>query len=141
MMRRPPRSTLTDTLFPYTTLFRSLRMQLAAETALDVGEHGHGVLRVLGREHDAVLDRDRLEQLAAQPGQAGLAQVALGIHVVQAALPHVAAVVADVERLPADDDLAEPGARRGPELLAPYLGFELADRIASRLVGRTPFAG
>src|SRR3546814_16589446 len=24
MMRRPPRSTLTDTLFPYTTLFRSL---------------------------------------------------------------------------------------------------------------------
>src|SRR3546814_12940671 len=25
MMRRPPRSTRTDTLFPYTTLFRSLR--------------------------------------------------------------------------------------------------------------------
>src|SRR3546814_8966061 len=25
MMRRPPRSTLTDTLFPYTTLFRSGR--------------------------------------------------------------------------------------------------------------------
>src|SRR3546814_16728470 len=24
MVRRPPRSTLTDTLFPYTTLFRSL---------------------------------------------------------------------------------------------------------------------
>src|SRR3546814_17345494 len=26
MLRRPPRSTLTDTLFPYTTLFRSLRL-------------------------------------------------------------------------------------------------------------------
>src|SRR3546814_8364945 len=25
MIRRPPRSTLTDTLFPYTTLFRSAR--------------------------------------------------------------------------------------------------------------------
>src|SRR3546814_17674809 len=25
MMRRPPRSTRTDTLFPYTTLFRSIR--------------------------------------------------------------------------------------------------------------------
>src|SRR3546814_17489310 len=25
MIRRPPRSTRTDTLFPYTTLFRSLR--------------------------------------------------------------------------------------------------------------------
>src|SRR3546814_6886756 len=28
MLRRPPRSTLTDTLFPYTTLFRSLRIGL-----------------------------------------------------------------------------------------------------------------
>src|SRR3546814_4551321 len=27
MIRRPPRSTLTDTLFPYTTLFRSLAAQ------------------------------------------------------------------------------------------------------------------
>src|SRR3546814_13261284 len=27
MIRRPPRSTRTDTLFPYTTLFRSLRDQ------------------------------------------------------------------------------------------------------------------
>src|SRR3546814_15659461 len=27
MRRRPPRSTRTDTLFPYTTLFRSLRLQ------------------------------------------------------------------------------------------------------------------
>src|SRR3546814_12501990 len=31
MIRRPPRSTRTDTLFPYTTLFRS--EELAAETA------------------------------------------------------------------------------------------------------------
>src|SRR3546814_8772773 len=28
MIRRPPRSTRTDTLFPYTTLFRSIRAQL-----------------------------------------------------------------------------------------------------------------
>src|SRR3546814_3128999 len=28
MIRRPPRSTRTDTLFPYTTLFRSVRAQL-----------------------------------------------------------------------------------------------------------------
>src|SRR3546814_17114994 len=31
MIRRPPRSTRTDTLFPYTTLFRSLREPRAAE--------------------------------------------------------------------------------------------------------------
>src|SRR3546814_6403899 len=30
MMRRPPRSTRTDTLFPYTTLFRSRRDELRA---------------------------------------------------------------------------------------------------------------
>src|SRR3546814_20850928 len=29
MIRRPPRSTLTDTLFPYTTLFRSVSISLA----------------------------------------------------------------------------------------------------------------
>src|SRR3546814_9772755 len=28
MIRRPPRSTRTDTLFPYTTLFRSIAQQL-----------------------------------------------------------------------------------------------------------------
>src|SRR3546814_21054606 len=33
MIRRPPRSTRTDTLFPYTTLFRS-RQQPGAELAL-----------------------------------------------------------------------------------------------------------
>src|SRR3546814_3280640 len=33
MIRRPPRSTRTDTLFPYTTLFRSLLWKLPAELA------------------------------------------------------------------------------------------------------------
>src|SRR3546814_12651954 len=33
MIRRPPRSTRTDTLFPYTTLFRSLRDSLLSYTA------------------------------------------------------------------------------------------------------------
>src|SRR3546814_19402887 len=31
MLRRPPRSTRTDTLFPYTTLFRSIRRCRAAQ--------------------------------------------------------------------------------------------------------------
>src|SRR3546814_10047131 len=33
MRRRPPRSTRTDTLFPYTTLFRSNVDQVAAESS------------------------------------------------------------------------------------------------------------
>src|SRR3546814_19374586 len=32
MIRRPPRSTRTDTLFPYTTLFRSVCTRYAAHT-------------------------------------------------------------------------------------------------------------
>src|SRR3546814_12442967 len=37
MIRRPPRSTLTDTLFPYTTLFRSVVADIAGDAAvLDV---------------------------------------------------------------------------------------------------------
>src|SRR3546814_18488546 len=32
MIRRPPRSTRTDTLFPYTTLFRNVQLRLGART-------------------------------------------------------------------------------------------------------------
>src|SRR3546814_13936680 len=35
MHRRPPRSTRTDTLFPYTTLFRSFHVASQLLTALD----------------------------------------------------------------------------------------------------------
>src|SRR3546814_2154290 len=34
MIRRPPRSTRTDTLFPYTTLFRSLSGSILVNTAI-----------------------------------------------------------------------------------------------------------
>src|SRR3546814_1624838 len=52
MIRRPPRSTRTDTLFPYTTLFRSVgdQFQVASVVAHDGGSlvellrrHRHGV--------------------------------------------------------------------------------------------------
>src|SRR3546814_12668149 len=35
MIRRPPRATRTDTLFPYTTLFRSLAFFFAASESCD----------------------------------------------------------------------------------------------------------
>src|SRR3546814_20906299 len=37
MIRRPPRSTRTDTRFPYTTLFRSLTFQFLADGSGDGG--------------------------------------------------------------------------------------------------------
>src|SRR3546814_4274698 len=61
MIRRPPRSTRTDTLFPYTTLFRSLdRRQIVTRHAGVAGafavadEYGpHGVRR--SEEHTSEL--------------------------------------------------------------------------------------
>src|SRR3546814_7270104 len=48
MIRRPPRSTRTDTLFPYTTLFRSVGA--ARQRRHDVGDaRGHILPRALGR--------------------------------------------------------------------------------------------
>src|SRR3546814_9635109 len=40
MIRRPPRSTRTDTLFPYTTLFRSLPLEVGDELLVDLPEAG-----------------------------------------------------------------------------------------------------
>src|SRR3546814_16445639 len=39
MIRRPPRSTRTDTLFPYTTLFRSGLQALKGAQALDAAKN------------------------------------------------------------------------------------------------------
>src|SRR3546814_4150816 len=38
MIRRPPRSTRTDTLFPYTTLFRSIRADADKQRVIIVAE-------------------------------------------------------------------------------------------------------
>src|SRR3546814_4356431 len=48
MIRRPPRSTRTDTLFPYTTLFRSLALCGRADQPCDpgLGSLGVGAVRV-----------------------------------------------------------------------------------------------
>src|SRR3546814_11904187 len=52
MMRRPPRSTRTDTLFPYTTLFRSTRLSFQPLQGVGVrilGRHALlGVPRITG---------------------------------------------------------------------------------------------
>src|SRR3546814_17369841 len=46
MIRRPPRSTRTDTLFPYTTLFRSLQLlSLGAELVPLVADVGADLAR------------------------------------------------------------------------------------------------
>src|SRR3546814_3219440 len=45
MIRRPPRSTRTDTLFPYTTLFRSSSVSLIGNNPfVSIGREGNGAM-------------------------------------------------------------------------------------------------
>src|SRR3546814_1738912 len=58
MIRRPPRSTRTDTLFPYPTLFRAFRRQ--AEPACGQLHRGGGCRKGHGRdERNLPADRQR----------------------------------------------------------------------------------
>src|SRR3546814_9936849 len=59
MIRRPPRSTRTDTLFPYTTLFRSFTgtTVIAPTNATIFGTAGAAALRDSQRVNGLLLDR------------------------------------------------------------------------------------
>src|SRR3546814_11767468 len=86
MLRRPPRSTLTDLLFPYTTLFRSLHLA-AALFRLPLGQPHRrhlrpriGAARYVALVHrmNALVARDRLRRddalmarLVRQPRRSG----------------------------------------------------------------------
>src|SRR3546814_2025356 len=56
MIRRPPRSTRTDTLFPYTTLFRSPR----------AGRHRHHHVRASG-QRDGRIAAARIDERTIAP--------------------------------------------------------------------------
>src|SRR3546814_20196841 len=62
MIRRPPRSTRTDTLFPYTTLFRSLPL------LADVAQGVFGAALVVLVEHDQLGEVDHVDLLQLAGG-------------------------------------------------------------------------
>src|SRR3546814_5584826 len=63
MIRRPPRSTRTDTLFPYTTLFRSPDMVLGA---LAIGQSVNYQRQIsYTRAHEQEADRIGIQTMAA----------------------------------------------------------------------------
>src|SRR3546814_19525316 len=68
MIRRPPRSTRTDTLFPYTTLFRSPpvshRIAVAAERAEDIQHAGRATQDEEEQQHPRLRAQPRVEQNA-----------------------------------------------------------------------------
>src|SRR3546814_17203656 len=81
MIRRPPRSTRTDTLFPYTTLFRSIRRSAGhcrdgarrrgdAAAGTRPRQRGRGRARVVDHAEGAVVVA-RFPGLAAARGRRG----------------------------------------------------------------------
>src|SRR3546814_3410822 len=64
MIRRPPRSTRTDTLFPYTTLFRSAHQpEILAQAAAVLADRDRALAH-----HDKGDDRHEGRQRDHQPG-------------------------------------------------------------------------
>src|SRR3546814_5021142 len=91
MLRRPPRSTRTDTLFPYTTLFRSAALQTAQRRA----RIGIGFLAVdapvaqaverdararYGTQHVGARKNDIESAIAVAQAGLGLARQRRGLH-------------------------------------------------------------
>src|SRR3546814_6477445 len=70
MIRRPPRSTRTDTLFPYTTLFRSLNLRLHV--------HGDDDVEFILDRSDEIHDRQAVPlQIASERGRLSKGDVLL----------------------------------------------------------------
>src|SRR3546814_6404446 len=89
MIRRPPRSTRTDTLFPYTTLFRSapaVGAGLADDAARSAGHLGDNVGAealddLVKRAGNRGLRRQRFDQaIPASDGLATLDRLAIAIY-------------------------------------------------------------
>src|SRR3546814_4506462 len=79
MIRRPPRSTRTDTLFPYTTLFRSIRRKARVWEAVEkfsivktlaAIEGAHVIIAVVDAQNDIGEQDAKLMGLVAQRGRA-----------------------------------------------------------------------
>src|SRR3546814_11185861 len=77
MIRRPPRSTRTDTLFPYTTLFRSLDHRRAAILV---------TLGVIGDQPDGEIAGRLEQQLPARQPAVAIVEAAAGDAVPQKAV-------------------------------------------------------
>src|SRR3546814_14162667 len=112
MIRRPPRSTRTDTLFPYTTLFRSLEraLGLAAVETRWIGDEPQRALRdpeVAQQHADEAPHRRQVADRAADAGRHE------GEHARVAAHRHLRRVAGAAERV---EHLAHAPRLRGGEV-------------------------
>src|SRR3546814_16484975 len=81
MRRRPPRSTLADTLFPYTTLFRPLAA-LIRWVAVTGALHLDGRGDIADGSGAAHKDRERLLAVLGDPHAGSFAVVAIALQLI-----------------------------------------------------------
>src|SRR3546814_16271384 len=79
MIRRPPRSTRTDTLFPYTTLFRSPTPHGNAHLLAFLEQHLESVRRAMPVDFVGQVDQMIAANLAS--GEASIARIAMLLRV------------------------------------------------------------
>src|SRR3546814_5430873 len=117
MIRRPPRSTRTDTLFPYTTLFRSaLGHQRAGADQAIVADHSpveHG--RAHPDQH-AIADRAAVQdRVMADRAIHPQRQRKAGVRMEHRPFLDIGAVADDDRGIVRPDDSAEPDPDRSEE--------------------------
>src|SRR3546814_1320597 len=157
MIRRPPRSTRTDTLFPYTTLFRSdarplaavgLRLAVAAAFVVPQARFDDDPLNLRDPESPSVaallalLDDPRVSPYNAQllvEDEAAAAALAPRLE----ALPEVEAVISLADFVPQDQDaklaiLAQVALVLTPLLMAPPPAPTPAAPQRAPRIGRAP---
>src|SRR3546814_2359598 len=119
MRRRPPKSTRTDTLFPYTTLFRSA---LYLEGAERVGRADHRIgARIFGR------DRREIHRDALMLGEQIKAALHRGEHAEREAVDLHEFKRVDIVLVPLDHlAIRHGGGLDGDELVEPVMGQDEA---------------
>src|SRR3546814_11592367 len=108
MIRRPPRSTRTDTLFPYTTLFRT-----------DHGSNALGISAAFDQQaHRLAEQAEPRQQRPRRQADVALRDVARMVHGAHSALPHsLYCLCLPLEPGARDDQLLAPPHRPAPRRL------------------------
>src|SRR3546814_8870056 len=127
-IRRPPRSTRTDTPFPYTTLFRTLAGPYRPADGIARSHEAHRRRHALLADGDEVAGtaRENLpgEQRNLAAGHAGHDGLLADRHVARRAGPRTCEEASGAIRLD-DDDARAARAQRHPELAADRGGAQI----------------
>src|SRR3546814_10948215 len=97
MIRRPPRSTRTDTLFPYTTLFRSAEDQLFVDWVVAGSQPGTTFVLCSDGINKEMSDSELHEQCRVHPQPQDLVESLFELAMGRAGRDNISAVVVGLQ--------------------------------------------